>query len=55
MWRDIPDFSQRFDANVAPDGRKISGRWEKSADRGASWQHDFNIDYTRDATSSSDP
>jgi hypothetical protein len=55
VWRDTPDFSQRFEADVASDGRKISGRWEKSADRGANWQHDFNVDYIRDAASSSRP
>jgi hypothetical protein len=49
MWRDTPEFSQRFEAELDPDGRRISGRWQKSLDEGASWQHDFNVDYLREA------
>jgi hypothetical protein len=47
MWRDTPEFSERFYAELDPAGQRISGRWEKSADEGANWEHDFNIDYIR--------
>jgi hypothetical protein len=47
LWRDHPRFSQRFQAAIEPDGRRIAGRWEKSVDAGASWEHDFNVDYLR--------
>ena len=48
MWRDTPEFSQRFSAELDQEGRKIMGRWEKSVDEGATWEHDFNIDYIRE-------
>ena len=51
MWRDNPAFSQRYTARVDPDTRTIRGRWEKSTDGGATWEHDFNIDYFRDDAS----
>jgi hypothetical protein len=47
MSRTTPEFSQRFDAQVQPDGVKITGRWEKSTDGGTTWEHDFNVDYLR--------
>ena len=55
MWRDTPEFAQRFSAHVAPDGRMINGRWEKSVDQGATWEHDFNIDYVRESGASTNP
>ena len=45
MWRDTPEFSQRFHAQLDPDARAIRGRWKQSPDQGATWEHDFNIDY----------
>ena len=53
MWRDTVEFSQRFLAQLDPDARTIRGRWEKSADQGANWEHDFNIDYIREEASGS--
>jgi hypothetical protein len=47
LWRDHPEFSQRFVAVVEQDGQRISGRWEKSFDAGETWEHDFNLDYVR--------
>jgi Tol biopolymer transport system component len=47
MWRTTRDFTQRFSAHIDPDGDVIRGRWEKSADGGTTWQHDFNLDYIR--------
>ena len=48
MWRDTPEFSQRFDARLDPDAGAIRGRWDKSTDQGATWEHDFNVDYIRE-------
>jgi hypothetical protein len=47
MWRTTPEFSQRYAGVIESDGRKISGVWEKSFDGGATWEHDFNVDYVR--------
>jgi len=43
--REDPDFWQRFTARV--DGDAITGAWELSHDQGVSWQHDFDVTYTR--------
>jgi hypothetical protein len=34
MWRDTPEFAQRFDADVIPSQAEITGSWHKSADGG---------------------
>ena len=47
MWRTVPEFSQRFEAVIESDGRSISGSWKKSSDGGSTWEHDFNVDYSR--------
>ena len=47
MWRETPGFTQRFTAQFDPDMQTIRGQWEKSIDRGRSWEHDFDIDYVR--------
>jgi hypothetical protein len=46
MWRDAPGFSQRFSGTLADDGASILATWEKSFD-GMSWEHDFDLVYTR--------
>jgi hypothetical protein len=51
LWRDAPDFSplsfsQRFTGTFSDDGDTIEGRWEISHD-GSSWEHDFDLTYTR--------
>jgi hypothetical protein len=46
MWRNSPDFSQRFEGKISPDGKVITGRWEKSSD-GTTWEHDFDVAYTK--------
>lgn len=46
LWRDAPGFPQRFEGAHSPDGKIISGRWEKSPD-GKTWEHDFDLTYTR--------
>ena len=47
MWRTTPEFSQRYEGVIESDGRKIRGVWKKSFDGGATWEHDFNVDYVR--------
>ena len=50
MWRDTPEFSQRFDAEVTPSQADIYGRWQKSVDGGTTWEHDFKVRYRRHTT-----
>lgn len=47
FWRNTPEFSQRFDAEVSADLREITGHWQKSSDGGATWEHDFTMSYRR--------
>lgn len=47
IWRDTPEFSQRFEAEISSAQTEINGRWEKSVDGGATWEHDFNVRYSR--------
>lgn len=50
LWtleRDGSDFSQRFAATFSGDGSTIEGAWEISHDDGATWEHDFDLTYTR--------
>jgi hypothetical protein len=46
LWRNTPDFSQRFEGLFDEGGDVISAHWEKSFD-GDNWEHDFDITYTR--------
>ena len=50
MWRDTPEFSQRFDADVTPGQAEIKGRWQKSVDGGTTWEHHFTVRYSREPT-----
>jgi hypothetical protein len=45
MWRDDPDFHQRFVASVGPD--RIEGRWDASDDEGTTWRKDFDLIFER--------
>jgi len=47
MERDTPQFSQRFDAEISADQAHIHGSWQKSSDGGATWEHDFDVSYSR--------
>jgi hypothetical protein len=47
LWRDAPEFSQRFEAVVAADQAEINGAWKKSVDGGTTWEHDFKVRYCR--------
>jgi hypothetical protein len=49
MWRDTPEFSQRFHAEVSAGRTEINGSWQKSVDGGMTWEHDFKVRYTRHA------
>lgn len=49
MWRDTPGFSQRFSAEVTPGQAEVTGSWQKSADGGTTWEHDFKVRYRRAA------
>jgi len=40
------EFSQRFTGSFSGDGRRITGRWETSAN-GSNWEHDFGLTYTK--------
>jgi hypothetical protein len=46
IWRDDPDFSQRFEATISTDRNEMVGRWEKRSSK-AGWEHDFDLTYTR--------
>jgi hypothetical protein len=46
LWRDGPDFAQRWTATFSDDGNTISGAWSLSHD-GTAWEHDFDLTYTR--------
>ena len=46
LWRQSPNFSQRFEGKISKDGNKILAKWEKSSD-GQKWEHDFDVTYTR--------
>jgi hypothetical protein len=45
LWREDPDFHQRFVANLGQD--RIDGRWEASEDGGAAWRKDFDLIFER--------
>lgn len=45
MWREDPDFHQRFVATVMSD--RIDGRFEASDDAGATWRKDFDLTFDR--------
>jgi hypothetical protein len=47
LWRDSPDFSQRFTGTCSEDGKSIRGCWEKSSD-GSNWKHDFDLTYLKE-------
>ncbi|QXV63965.1 hypothetical protein INP83_12735 [Mucilaginibacter sp. 21P] len=46
LWRNGPQFMQRFTGEVNEDRDLISGNWEKSVD-GKNWEHDFHLTYKK--------
>jgi hypothetical protein len=46
LWREAPNFWQRFEGKLSKDGKIIKAHWEKSED-GTTWEHDFDLTYTK--------
>jgi hypothetical protein len=46
IWRDDPEFSQRFEATADDSRNVIVGRWERRSSSGP-WEHDFKVTYAR--------
>ncbi len=46
IWRDDPDFSQRFSARASGDRRSLEGHWERRTSE-EQWEHDFDVVYSR--------
>ena len=42
IWRNAPEFTQRFIGKISTDKKMIEGHWEKSTD-GKTWHHDFDL------------
>ena len=47
LWHEGPDGSWRFGGVFGSGGRTIEGRWEKSGDDGATWEHDADVTFTK--------
>jgi GntR family transcriptional regulator/MocR family aminotransferase len=45
-WRNVPDFSQRYEGTIVDGGNTIIGKGELSRD-GFSWEKDLDLDYKR--------
>ena len=46
LWRDGPDFAQRYHGRLSADGMTIEGAWEICED-GQTWRHDFDLTYNK--------
>jgi hypothetical protein len=46
LWREAPDFHQRFTGRFSADGDTITGAWEMSRD-GSTWRPDFDVTYRK--------
>jgi hypothetical protein len=46
IWRDAPEFAQRFTGTLSGDGSVITGVWEMRED-GVNWKRDLVQTYTR--------
>ena len=46
LWRDHPDFAQRFTGELSRDGTRIDGRWE-IAEQPGEWQPDIAMTYLK--------
>ncbi len=47
LFRDGPDWPQRYIGELSEDGNIITGRWEAGSESGAPLEHDFDMTYTR--------
>jgi hypothetical protein len=45
--REDPGFHQRFQGTVDPGGNRIVATWTKSHEDVRTWEHDFDLTYTR--------
>jgi hypothetical protein len=45
LWRDGPDFAQRYEGRLSADGKTVAGRWERHD--GTAWIHDFDLTYEK--------
>ena len=46
LWRDGPDFAQRYHGRLSADAMTIDGAWEICED-GETWRHDFELTYNK--------
>jgi Protein of unknown function (DUF1579) len=46
LWRDAPEFCQRYSSTFSTDGNTITGSWEMSTD-GSNWKLDFHLTYKK--------
>jgi hypothetical protein len=46
LWRDGPDFAQRYSGRIDAEGTVIAGAWE-ICDDGETWRHDFDLTYRK--------
>jgi hypothetical protein len=46
VWREAPEFWQRYTGTISEDGSRIEGAWEGSTD-GSEWKHDFDLTYIK--------
>jgi hypothetical protein len=47
LFREGPDWPQRYVGQLSEDGNTILGRWERGEEPGATLEHDFYLTYTR--------
>lgn len=48
IWRNNPEFSQRYEGRISDDYNTIISHWAKSTDDGETWNHDFDMKFIRD-------
>jgi hypothetical protein len=46
IWRNAPDFNQRYVGTISDDGNTIAGQWESSND-GKHWAIDFDLTFQK--------
>jgi hypothetical protein len=47
LFREGPDWPQRYVGQFSDDGNRIAGRWERGESLGAPLELDFEMNYTR--------
>ena len=46
-WRESPGFRQRYVGEIATDGSRITGAWQRAEGEDGAWGVDFTLDYVR--------